>query len=190
MKRVATRGGQAEELGPGRAPTPSPDGATLAFLRPSEPGRDVIVLRGDGPERVVPLGAQACGKVAWAPRSDRLAVDLCSDGEPTTVAEVDATAARATTLKPPGGVRWIAPAYRGDDVLTLAEDRSGDSVVVTVVAGRVTGTVLRRDRTTVVCIDWDRARSLLFCEADGSVWVDPDEGDAHVVGTGYHTAVW
>jgi hypothetical protein len=191
MKRVPTRGGAAEDLGAGRAPSPSPDGSLLAFIRSSDSGKDTVLLRGnDGNEREVTLDASACGGLAWAPDSGRLAVDLCAEGEPTTVAEIDAADAKAATLSAPNGVRWTAPAYRGDGTLTLAEDRSGDSVVVTVAGGRVTGTVLRRDRTTLGCLDWDRARALLFCETDGSVWAAGGEGDPHVVGTGYHDAAW
>jgi hypothetical protein len=195
MKRVPTRGGTADDLGAGRAPTPSPNGAVLAYLRTNPGHADSVVLRGiDGTEHQSGLGGDdvsACGSVAWSPDSRRVAVDLCTNGEPTTVAEIDVPSAKATILRPPATVRWIAPAYRPDGVLTLAEDRDGDAVVVTVVDGKATGQpILRRDRTTITCLDWDRGTSLLFCEADGSIWVDPADADAHVVGTGYHVGAW
>jgi hypothetical protein len=195
MKRVPTRGGTAEDLGAGRAPTPSPNGAVLAFLRANPGHADTVVLRGaDGTELQAGLGGDdvtACGTVAWSPDSKHLAVDLCSNGEPTTVAEVDAVAAKATVLSPPESVRWTAPAYRADGPLTLAEDRNGDAVVVTVANGKVTGApILRRGRTTLVCLEWDKGTSLLFCEADGSIWASPAGGDPHVLGTGYHAAAW
>lgn len=194
LRRVPFAGGPPEDLGPGHSPTPSPDGVLLAAVRPgddqSNEGRDTVVLRGaDGTERTVPLGAASCGSLSWSPDGARLAADVCEGGEPTTTLVIDVATARVTTLTPPLGVVWTAPAYRADGTLTLAEGRSGGTVVVTVADGRVTGDVLRRS-STIVSLDWDAAGDLVFCEADGGLYVAAAGRPPVLVGARYQAAAW
>ncbi len=133
-----------------------------------------------------------CGNVAWAPTRQELAVDICSGGEPTTVAIVDVASAGVRQLTPPDGVTWSVPAFKPDGTLTLVEQRGDDAVVVTLTPDRskVAASGLRRSSTTITTIDWSANGDLLVCDADGIVVAAIGGSQAQQVATGYTAGAW
>jgi len=195
IRRVPVAGGPAEEIGDGVGPSASPDGSLLAVIEAPEPDEPAtLVLRpiGGGAIRRINLGDGTCGTVAWAPVRQELAVDICSGGEPTTVAIVDVASAGVRQLTPPDGVTWSVPAFKPDGTLTLVEQRGDDAVVVTLTPDRakVASSGLRRSSTTITTIDWSANGDLLVCDADGIVVAAIGGSQAQQVATGYTAGAW
>ena len=195
LRRVPLAGGPVEQIGPGVGAVPSPDGSMLALIQAPDPDQPAsLVLRPltGGGERRVDLGDGTCGNVAWSPSSKEVAVDICSGGEPITVALVDAATANLRQLAPPDGVTWAVPAFKPDATLTLVEQRGADAVVVALTPdrARVASSILRRTSTTITTIDWSSAGDLVVCDVDGIVVAAPGGGQPQQVATGYTSATW
>jgi len=195
LNRVPAAGGAKEDLGAGVAPMPSPDGSALALIEAPEPDVPAtLVLRPQdgGASRRFGLGEGTCGNIAWAPSRREVAVDLCSGGEPVTVAIVDVASGGIRRLAPPEGTTWSIPAFRADGTLTLVEQRDTDAAVVTLTADRsaVAATVLRRPSTSINSIDWSAGGDLLVCDVDGIVVVAIGGTKPQQVATGYTSAAW
>ena len=196
INRVPLAGGKADEIGPGVAPAPSPDGSMLALLKAPEPDVPAtLVLRqltGGSSERRIELGDGSCGNLAWSPNRREVAVDLCSQEEPVSVAIVDVATAGVRTLTPPEGTTWSVPAFKDDGTLTLVEQRDSDAAVVTLKADRtsVASTLLRRPSTRINTIDWSSAGDLLVCDQDAIVIAAIGGTQAQQVATGYTAAAW
>ncbi len=195
MKQVSVSGSQSQDIGPGVAPVPSPDGSLLAFIEAPEPDVSAtLVVRAlaGGNERRIDLGDGTCGNISWAPSVRELAVDICSGGEPSTVAVVDVASGGVRPLAPPDGPTWSVPAFKPDGTLTLVEQRGTDAVVVALTPERsaVAATVLRRPSTTINTIDWSAAGDLVLCDADGIVVAVIGGAQAQQVATGFSAAVW
>ena len=195
IRRVPVAGGPAEELGDGVGPSPSPDGSLLAVIESPEPDEPATLLLrpiGGGAVRRIDLGDGTCGTVAWAPVRQELAVDICSGGEPTTVAIVDVASAGVRQLAPPDGVTWSVPAFKPDGTLTLVEQRGADAVVVTLTPDRTKAAAsgLRRSSTTITTIDWSANGDLLVCDADGIVVAVIGGSQPQQVATGYTSGAW
>ena len=195
IRRVPVAGGPAEEIGDGVGPSASPDGTLLAVIQSPEPDEPVTLLLrpiGGGAVRRIDLGDGTCGTVAWAPTRQELAVDICTGGEPTTVAIVDVASAGVRQLTPPDGVTWSVPAYKPDGTLTLVEQRGADAVVVTLTPdlAKVATSGLRRASTTIRTIDWSANGDLLVCDADGIVVAAIGGSQPQQVATGYTSGAW
>ncbi len=195
IRRVPVAGGPAEEIGDGVGPSASPDGTLLAvieFPEPDEPATLLLRPIGGGAVRRIDLGDGTCGTVAWAPTRQELAVDICSGGEPTTVAIVDVASAGVRQLTPPDGVTWSVPAFKPDGTLTLVEQRGDDAVVVTLTPdrSRVAASGLRRSSTIITTIDWSANGDLLVCDADGIVVAAIGGSQPQQVATGYTSGAW
>lgn len=196
INRVPLAGGRPDELGSGVAPVPSPDGSMLALLKAPEPDVPATVvlrqLSGGSSERRIELGDGSCGNLAWAPSRRELAVDLCSQEEPVTVALIDVATAGIRTLTPPDGTTWSVPAFKDDGTLTLVEQRGSDAAVVTLKPDRssVATTLLRRPSTRINTIDWSSTGDLLVCDQDAIVIAAIGGTQASQVATGYTAAVW
>jgi len=195
IRRVPVAGGPAEEIGDGVGPSASPDGTLLAVVESPEPDEPATLLLrpiGGGAVRRIDLGDGTCGTVAWAPARQELAVDICSGGEPTTVAIVDVASAGVRQLTPPDGVTWSVPAFKPDGTLTLVEQRGADAVVVTLTPERakVATSGLRRSSTTIITIDWSANGDLLVCDADGIVVAAIGGSQPQQVATGYTSGAW
>ena len=195
IRRVPVAGGPAEEIGDGVGPSASPDGSLLAVIEAPEPDEPATLLLrpfGGGAVRRIDLGDGTCGTVAWAPTRQALAVDICSGGEPTTVAIVDVASAGVRQLKPPDGVTWSVPAFRPDGTLTLVEQRGEDAVVVTLTPdlAKVAASGLRRSSTTIRTLDWSANGDLLVCDADGIVVAAIGGTQPQQVATGYTSGAW
>jgi len=195
LKRVATAGGPPEQLGEGVGPALSPDGSTLALIQAPEPDQPAsLLLRplAGGAERRIDLGDGTCGNLAWSPNGKEVAVDICSAGEPITVAVVNVGTAKVRQLTPPDAVTWSVPAFKPDGTLTLVEQRDTDAFVVTLTPdlGRVATTILRRTSTTIKTIDWSGTGDLVVCDVDGIVVAIVGGGQPQQVATGYTSAVW
>jgi len=195
IRRVPVAGGPAEELGDGVGPSASPDGSLLAVIEAPEPDEPATLLLrpiGGGAVRRINLGDSTCGTVAWAPTRQELAVDICSGGEPTTVAIVDVASAGVRQLTPPDGVTWSVPAFKPDGILTLVEQRGDDAVVVTLTPDRAKVAVsgLRRSSTIITTIDWSANGDLLVCDADGIVVAAIGGTQPQQVATGYTSGAW
>jgi hypothetical protein len=195
MSRVPVAGGPKEDLGAGVAPVPSPDGSTLALIdAPDADQPATLVLRPQdgGAARRFDLGEGTCGNIAWAPSRREVAVDLCSAGEPLTVAIVDVASAGVRQLTPPDGTTWSVPAFKPDGTLTLVEERERDAAVVTLTPDRtaVAATVLRRPSTTINSIDWSVAGDLLVCDFDGIIVAAIGGTKPQQIATGYTSAAW
>ena len=195
IRRVPVTGGQVQELGEGVAPVPSPDGSLLALLKSPEPDVPAIVLvrpLGGGAERRFELGEGSCGNVAWAPSGRELAVDLCTQQEPLTVALIDVASGGIRTLSPPDGLTWSVPAFKADGTLTLVEQREADAAVVALTPdrNRVASTILRRPSTTITTIDWSASGDLVVCDADAIVLAAVGGGTPEQVATGFSAAAW
>lgn len=195
IRRVPVAGGPAEEIGDGVGPSASPDGSLLAVIEAPEPDQPATLLLrpiGSGAVRRIDLGDGTCGTVAWAPARQEVAVDICSGGEPTTVAIVDVASAGVRQLTPPEGVTWSVPAYKPDGTLTLVEQRDADAVVVTLTPdlARVAASGLRRSSTTIRTLDWSANGDLLVCDADGIVVAAIGGMRPQQVATGYTSGAW
>jgi len=195
LKRVPVAGGPAQDLGPGLAPTPSPDGSTLALIQAPEPDTPAtLVVRAisGSNERRFQLPEATCGNVAWAPSRREVAVDLCSSGEPTTVALVDVASGGIRQLNPPDGTSWSVPAFKPDGTLTLVEQREQDAAVVALAPDRntVATTILRRPSTSISTIDWSSAGDLLICDIDGIIIEAIGGTRVQQVASGYIAAAW
>jgi len=194
LNRVPVAGGTKEELGTGVAPMPSPDGSTLALIEAPEPDVPAtLVLRAqDGGVRRFDLGEGTCGNIAWAPSRREVAVDLCSGGEPVTVAIVDVASAGVRRLAPPEGTTWSIPAFKPDGTLSLVEQRETDAAVVALTPDRtgVAATILRRPSTQINSIDWSAGGDLLMCDTDGIVVAAVGGVKPQQVATGYTSAAW
>ncbi|MEJ7765312.1 MAG: hypothetical protein WKF86_07440 [Acidimicrobiales bacterium] len=195
IRRVPLAGGAAEQIGEGVAPALSPDGSMLAFIQSPEPDQPAsLVLRpvAGGAERRIDLGDGTCGNVAWSPDRKQIAVDICSGGEPVTLALVDAATGGVRQLAPPDGVTWSVPAYKPDGTLTLVEQREADAFVVALKPdfSGVATTVLRRTSTTISTIDWSAGGDLLVCDVDGIVVAAIGGGQPQQITTGYTSAAW
>lgn len=196
INRVPLAGGRPDELGPGVAPVPSPDGSMLALLKAPEPDVPATLVlrqlaRGGGEQRIE-LGDGSCGNLAWAPSRREVAVDLCSQEEPVTVVIVDVATGGIRTLTPPEGTTWSVPAFKDDGTLTLVEQRERDAAVVVLKPDRssVASTLLRRPSTTINTIDWSSSGDLLVCDRDGIIIAAIGGTQAQQVATGYTAAVW
>lgn len=195
IRRVPVTGGQVQELGEGVAPVPSPDGSLLALLKSPEPDVPAIVLvrsSNGGSERRFELGDGSCGNIGWAPSGRELAIDLCSQAEPLTVALIDIASGGIRSLSPPDGVTWSVPAFKADGTLTLVEQREADAAVVALTPdrNRVASTILRRPSTTISTIDWSEAGDLVVCDADSIVLAAVGGGTPEQVATGFSAAAW
>ncbi|MEO5680600.1 MAG: hypothetical protein ABIS47_13125, partial [Acidimicrobiales bacterium] len=195
LRRVPVAGGPADQIGAGVGPAPSPDGSMLALIQAPDPDVPaIVVLRTlpGGAERRFELGDGTCGNIAWAPGGRELAVDICSGGEPVTVAVIDVASAGLRQLTPPDGVTWSIPAFKPDGTLTLVEQRDADAVVVSLTPdrNRVAASILRRASTTINTIDWSGRGDLLVCDVDGIVVAAVGGGQAEQVATGYTSAAW
>ena len=195
MKRVPVAGGPAQDVGTGVAPVPSPDGSSLASIQapePDEPATLVVRSIDGGSERRIDLGEGSCGNVAWSPTRREVAVDLCSGGEPFTVAIVDVATSGVRPLTPPDDLTWSVPAFKADGTLTLVEQRETDAAVVALnpEGTAVTSTILRRPSTSISTIDWSAAGDLLVCDTDGVIVAAIGGTRAQQVATGYTAAAW
>ncbi len=195
MKRVPVTGGPAQDIGAGVAPVPSPDGSMLALIQapePDEPATLVVRAAAGGNERRFDLGDGTCGNIAWAPSRREVAVDLCSAGEPLTVAIIDIATAGVRPLTAPEGTTWSVPAFKADGTLTLVEQRETDAAVVALTAERsaVAATLLRRPSTAISTIDWSAAGDLLVCDVDGIVVAAIGGTRTQQVASGFTAAAW
>jgi len=195
LKRVPVEGGSTQDLGRGVAPVSSPDGSTLALIEAPEPDTPAtLVLRpqSGGAERRFQLTDGTCGNLTWAPSRREVAVDLCSGGEPTTVAVVDVASSGVRQLTPPDGTTWSVPAFKPDGTLTLVEQRERDATVVTLTPDRtaVADTILRRPSTTINTIDWSAPGDLIVCDVDGIVVEAIGGTRPQQVATGFTAAAW
>ncbi len=195
MKRVPVSGGPAEDIGPGVAPVPSPDGSTLALIvapEPDVPATLVVRAMAGGSERRIDLGEGTCGNIAWAPSRRELAIDLCSGSEPTSVAIVDVASSGVCTLIPPEGLTWSVPGFKPDGTLTLVEQRGADAAVVALTPDRnaVATTILRRPSSSIGTIDWSAAGDLLVCDGDAIVLAAIGGTKPQQVATGFTAAAW
>jgi len=195
LKRVPVAGGTTQDLGRGVAPMPSPDGSILALIEAPEPDTPAtLVLRpqNGGNEQRFELTDGTCGNISWAPSRREVAVDLCSGGEPTTVAIIDIASAGMRQLKPPEGTTWSVPAFKPDGTLTLVEQRERDAAVVALTPdrGAVATTILRRPSTTIATIDWSAPGDLLVCDYDGIVLEAIGGAKPQQVATGFTAAAW
>jgi hypothetical protein len=195
MKRVSVAGGPAQDIGPGVAPVPSPDGSMLALIQapePDVPATLVVRSMSGGNEHRIELGDPTCGDIAWAPSRRELAVDLCSGDEPTTVALVDVASGGVRPLTPPSGLTWSVPAFKADGTLTLVEQRDADAAVVALTPDRnaVAATILRRPSSHINTIDWSAGGDLLVCDADAIVLVAVGGTKLQQVATGFTAAAW
>jgi len=195
MKRVSVAGGPAQDIGAGVAPVPSPDNTMLALIQAPEPDVPAsLVVRplAGGSERRFDLGEGTCGNIAWNPMRREVVVDLCSGGEPISVAVIDVATGGMRTLSPPDGTTWSTPAFKPDGTLTLVEQRETDAAVVALNADRsaVATTILRRPSASINTIDWSAAGDLVVC--DGNAIVLAAIGGARVeqVAAGYTSAAW
>jgi hypothetical protein len=195
MNRVSSSGGASQELGPGVAPVPSPDGSMLAHIQSPEPDVPATLLvraMAGGNERRFELGDGTCGNIAWAPERREIAVDICSGGEPITVMIIDLPSGGMRTLAPPDGTTWAVPAFKPDGTLTLVEQREADAAVVTLSPDRerVASTIVRRPSTTINTLDWSNAGDLLLCDSDGIVIAAIGGTSPQQVATGFTAAAW
>jgi hypothetical protein len=196
INRVPLAGGRADELGPGVAPAPSPDESMLALLKAPEPDVPATVvvrqMKGGSSERRIELGDGSCGNLAWSPNGREVAIDLCSQEEPVTVAIIDVASSGIRTLTPPDGTTWSVPAFKGDGTLTLVEQRDSDAAVVALRPDRssVATTLLRRPSTRINTIDWSAAGDLLVVDQDGIVIAAIGGTAAQQVATGFTAAAW
>lgn len=195
IRKVPVAGGPAEEIGDGVGPSPSPDGSLLAVIEAPEPDEPATLLLRPlptGPSRRIDLGDGTCGTIAWAPSRQELAVDICSGGEPLTVAIIDIATSGVRQLTPPDGVTWSVPAFKPDGTLTLVEQRGADAVVVTLTPDRskVASSGLRRASTTIRTIDWSANGDLLVCDADGLVVAAIGGNQPQQVASGYTSGAW
>jgi len=195
LNRVPVAGGPKQELGSGVAPMLSPDGSTLALIEAPEPDvPSTLVLRpaDGGATRRFELGEGTCGNIAWAPSRREVAVDLCSGGEPVTVAIVDIASSGVRQLTPPEGITWSVPAFKPDGTLTLVEQRGTDAAVVALTPDRasVASTLLRRPSANINSLDWSPGGDLLVCDRDGIVVAAVGGTKPQQVATGYTSAAW
>ena len=110
-------GGQAEEFTQGErdtAPRFSPDGMTLAFLRPDANGkRQVWVMGANGGEaRMVSAAALGVSNFVWSPDGARFAV--CADVEPDAATDDDPHAMPQVTVVRRIRYRYDTLGWRGD----------------------------------------------------------------------------
>lgn len=195
LNQTPVAGGPIRQLGPGVVPIPSPDGtmlASISALEPDVPATLVVRTLAGANEKRIDLGDGTCGNVAWSPVRQEIAVDICTGGEPVTVALVDIATAGVRQLAPPNGTTWSTPAYKPDGTLTVVEQRNTDAAVVTLTADttKVATTILRRPSTSITTLDWSAAGDLLVCDVDGIVLVLIGGGKPQQVATGYTAAVW